>query len=319
MKARWQMIRLLWLIGLVVGWFALPSAGADSLDAFLSSLETNGVLVDRSGAQLGGIEGILHAIDPRVVVVDDHGSAEQKSPKKGWSSSMVQAVELWPENLAYLKVSGLEPGGGEEILAHIQSLNSRWGVLFDLRGGQGEDLESVAILAGLVRSQHEPLFIITDNRGIALTTNTVVGAYTKAPLLMILVDEGTSGASEALASVFKGSPDVMLIGAVTRGDPCLHAWIPLPGGRRAWLATRKWKPFQGESVEKGGVRPDIVVSALSGAGNDGLAHTNKADRVLSPKSESDRELMMRVAGDAVLQRATDVLLGIQASGAYGSN
>jgi len=318
MKARWQMRCLLWLIGLVVGWFALPSAGADSLDAFLSSLETNGVLADRSGVLLGGIEGILHAIDPGVVLVDDQGSPDRQSREKKRPSSAVQAVELWPENLAYLKVSGLEPGSGEEILAHIQSLSSSWGVLFDLRGGQGEDLESVAILAGLVRSQNEPLFIITDNRGVALATNTVLGAYAKEPLLMILVDEGTSGASEALASVFKGSPDVMLIGAVTKGDACLHTWISLPGGRRAWLATRKWTPFQGKSVEKDGVRPDIVVSALSGVGNEGLAHTNKADRVLSPKSESDRELMMRVAGDAVLQRATDVLLGIQASGAYGS-
>lgn len=294
----------------------MPVAGAEGLDESLACLEANGVVVDRAGAIAGGLKGMLQSIDPEAILGEAQPRALNAIEGSG-PVPVVQAVELWPENLAYLKVSGLEPGSGEEILGHLQSLSSRWGVLVDLRGGRGEDLDSASVLAGLARGQHEPLFIITDNRGVVVATNTVVGAFARVPLLMILIDEKTGGASEALASVLKGAPGVMLIGAVTGGDPCLRTWISLPGGRRVRLATRKWSLVSGKPAEKGGVRPDILVSTVSGIGNEGLSHTNRHDRVLSPKSDADRDLMMRVDGDAALQRATDILLGLQAVGGYG--
>jgi hypothetical protein len=52
-------------------------------------------------------------------------------------------------------------------------------------------------------------------------------------------------------------------------------------------------------------------------GNEGLSRTNLTGRVMSLKSDANQDLMMRVAGDAVLQRATDILLGLQAVGVYG--
>ncbi len=295
----------------------LPVVAADSLDEFLSGLETNGVLVDRLAARAGGVDGILRSIDPEVFISSETTPLTSDRMAGGKVPSVVQAVELWPENLAYIKVSGLEPGSGEELLGHFQSLSTRSGLLFDLRGARGQDLESACILAGLTHHPQEPLFLITDNRGIPLATNTVAGMFTRLPFLLILMDEGTSGAAEALVSVLKGSPGVMLLGGRTRGDPYLRNWLTLPDGRMARLATRKWKTILGESCEKVGVRPDVEVTARSGSGNEGLSRTNKTDRVLSLKSDADRDLMMRVAGDAALQRATDILLGLQAVGGYG--
>ncbi len=316
MKLGWQILPRYLLRGgglwLAICWHALPVTGAESLDEILTFLETNGVLADRSVAVTGGLNGILRSIDPEAEVGD------LRSPHdEGAETSVVQAVELWPENLAYLKVAGLEPGSGSEILAHLKSLREKWGVLFDLRGGRGQDLESACVLAGMVRTQHEPLFIITDNRGGPLATNRVEGAFARVPLLMVLIDGDTCGAAEALVSVLKGAAGVILIGEPTRGDPYLRHWLSMPGGRMARLAMRKWVPVSGAKIEKNGVSPDIRVSPASGIGSEGLASTNQVGRALSLKSGADRELMMRVAGDAVLQRATDILLGLQALGDYG--
>jgi len=315
MKARWQSICCIWRLGLVASGLPLRIEAGESLDDFLSCLETNGIVIDRSAVLSGGLKGMLQSIDP-AAILDEVNSAVREVNKEDRGPA-IQAVELWPENLAYLKVSGLEPGSGVEIFAHIQSLGASRGLLFDLRGARGEDLESVGILAGLVYGPQEPLFIITDNKGTALLTNIVTGIYAKRPVMMMLIDKGTGGASEALASLFKGCPGVMLIGSVSRGDPYLHQWLSLPGGRTARLTMRKWKPVSGGTYEKVGIRPDILVGAMKGAGNDGLGRTNKTDRVLSLKSDVDRDLMLRVAGDVVLQRATDILLGIQALGEYG--
>jgi C-terminal processing protease CtpA/Prc len=292
------------------------SYDGQGLDAFLSGLETNGVLADRTAALVGGVRGVLRSIDPEVVI-SGQGTPLQDVGPVGSSGTAMQAVELWQENLAYLKVSGLNTGSGAEILAHLKSLSSRWGLLLDLRGGGGEDLESVATLAALVRNQGEALFVVTDNRGVVLGTNSVSGAFVEMPLMMILVDEGTKGAAEALASVFKRGGGVMLVGSMTGGDPYLRSWISLPGGRSAWLRTKKIIPASGKSYEQAGVSPDILVEAASGIGHDGLSRTNRHSRVLSEKSGADRDLMMRVEGDAALRRATDILLGLQALGGYG--
>ncbi|MEI8139358.1 MAG: S41 family peptidase [bacterium] len=315
----WQMYRRFlprgWGLCLFVWWHALPVVGGESLDEILYGLETNGILGDRSAAVLGGLKGILQSIDSEVTLCATNPSVAEA----GLSSSVVQAVELWPENLAYLKVSGLETGSGDEILAHLKSLSDRGGVLFDLRGGGGQDLNSVCVLAGLTRSQNEPLFVITDNRGVALSTNSVGGEYFKLPLLLVLIDAATCGASEALVSVLKGSPGVMLVGSPTKGDPYLRNWFPLPGGKIVRIATQKWLPVSGGMYQKIGIRPDIMVEAAAGIGGAGLSRTNRFARALSPKSDADQELMMRVAGDAALQRATDILLGLQAVGGYGQD
>lgn len=260
---------------------------------------------------------MLRSIDPGMVM-GTPSSAEQ-SLAGGLPASAIQAVELWPENLAYLKASGLGPGSGEELMAHFKSLNTRFGVLFDLRGAGGEDLKSACVLAGLARPPQEPIFILTNNRGVALETNLVSGVFARFPLLMILVDGETSGASEALVSVLKGGAGVMLVGTPTSGGASLRDWLLLPGGRTVWLTTRKWKLASGHPPEDGGIRPDIRVAANSGIWNEGLSRTNLTNRALSVKSDSDKDLMMRVSGDAALQRATDILLGIQAVDGYERN
>lgn len=286
------------------------AAGALRLDEVMAGLETNGVLVDRSAAVSAGLKGILLSIDPGVEI-----DAAWKNPEMAPVPS-VAAVELWPENLAYIKVSGLPRGSGEEILAHLKALSARWGVLLDVRGAGGEDLEPVGILAGLIRNRGEPLFILSDNRGVVLATNGVSGSYSKMPLLILLIDGKTSGAAQALAAVFKGSPGVLLIGTATQGERWLRSWIPLPDGGMAKLRTREWALVGRVSCLKDGVSPDIAVSPLVAARPESR-YTNATNRILSPKSEADRDLMDRVAGDDALQRGTDMLLGLQALGGYG--
>lgn len=222
----------------VAGGVCLPATGVESLDEFLGCLETNGVLVDRAEAIRGGQKGILLSIDPEVIITE--ATSPEPTPIKGSGSvSVVKAVELWPENLAYIKVSGLEAGSGAEIQAHIQSLSACGGVLLDLRGVRGEDMDSACMLAGLAHHQNDPVFVMTDNHGMALATNTVTGSFSGVPWLVILIDEGTSGTAEALVAVLKGGHRVMLIGAMTKGDSCLRNWVSLPDGRKAKIATRK--------------------------------------------------------------------------------
>lgn len=304
---------------MTVGALLALSAGSacmamSSLDAVLSTLETNGVLADRSLAVKGGIEGILKSIDPDAIIT--HGADMQGNEAS--ITQAVESVELWPEDIAYLKIRGLIKNSGGEILTRLQSLAHKAGIILDMRGAAGEDLEAVSCLAGLARMREaEPLYVLTDNQGHSLATNTAATVLAVGTPLMVLVDGNTRNASEALVALWRGRPGIMLIGSTTHGEARLREMVMLPDGQAATLATRRLVPLAGESYDKRGVIPDVAVGLIEPEEYRVQFDTNRPARALSAKSEQDRDLMKRVDNDAVLRRATDILLGLRTLGGYG--
>ena len=289
-----------------------PALGA-SLDAVLSCLETNGLLVDRALAVRSGIEAILKSIDPGAFL----GINGDASGVNAGITQAVQAVEYWPEDIAYVKIGGLIKGSGEEIMPRLQSLTHKSGIIVDLRGATGDDLGSVSCLAGLAHPNQAPLYILMDNQGRSLSTNVVGSGATLNVPLMVLIDSGTRSAAEALVAVLRGRPGIMLIGTATHGDARFRDPVTLPDGQVITLATRRLVPMNGGSYEGCGVSPDVLVPTLGDKGNGTLFDTNAPQRALSAKSERDRDLMRRVDKDAVLRRATDIILGLRTLGGYG--
>ena len=286
---------------------------SSSLDAVLSCLETNGVLTDRSQAIRGGIEGILKSIDPEASL----GAGEDMAGATNGSVASLEAVELWPEDIAYLKLQRLGKGSGAEIQEHLRALTGKAGIILDLRGVGGGDMASVSLLAGVNRTEGTPLFVVTDNQSQPLSTNAVETSFSLPVPLMALVDHRTRGGAEALAALWRGGPGIMLIGSTTRGEARFREAITLPGGQAITMATRKIVPIQGVAYEGCGIQPDVVVEASVDTASTILSNTNAPARPLSAKSEQDRDLMRRVGDDVVLRRATDILLGLRTLSGYG--
>ena len=284
-----------------------------SLDEVLSCLETNGFLVDRPLAVRNGIEGILKSIDPGAIL----GVGSETNGYDFGMTQTVKTAESWPEDIAYVKIQGLTRGSGREILTHLQSLTGKAGIILDLRGVSGNDPGVVSCLAGIAHSKSEPLFILTDNQGRCLSTNVAESVASISTPLMVLIDGRTGRAAEALAALWRGHPGIMLIGSTTSGEVRFRDVVTLPNGQVITLATRKLVPMVGQSYEGHGVTPDVIVSRSVEAGNARLFDTNAPTRSLSAKSERDRDLMRRVDGDAVLQRATDIILGLKTLGGHG--
>jgi len=314
-------IRNSWPLHAVAGLLGLLLASpvcvaATSLDDILSSLESGGILSNRDQAVRGGVEGILQAIDAGASLAPLTVAGE--SNKTGQA---IRAVEMWPEDIAYLKLTTLSTGCGEDVVTHLMALKDKAGIVFDLRGAGGDDLDAVSLLAGIGHQSGDPLLVLTDNRGQVLATNTVTRGLTLGVPLMVLIDSGTRGASEALAAVWRGCSGVMLIGSATRGEACLRSEVTLPGGLKVLVASRRFVPVRGDPFAGRGVQPTVEV--LPGnvlapePGGILSADSARPARPLSRKSEQDRDLMQRVAGDEVLRRATDILLGLRVVNNYG--
>ncbi len=229
--------------------------------------------------------------------------------------------EEWPEDICYLQVRGIYRDAADEIAGRLRKWNDsgKTGVILDLRGAGGESLSSVDRIAGLYVSGDPLLYTVKDGRGEVVkchrlsTGNVTLGGSMP---LVILVDRATTEASELLVAILKGRKGVFVIGSCTSGDISYRENIRLSQDEILYIVTKRVY-VNGVQYEGGGLRPDIAVDPDRGDGKRILPPKEISIKPESPKAKLDRELMEKVYSDPLLLRATDVLLAMKATVAYG--
>lgn len=232
---------------------------------------------------------------------------EQQLPDK-------EPAEALPFHLGYYKINRLQAGTGQAVVADLTQWaeNGHYGLLLDLRGADGDDLESVRHVAELFADAGSFLFTYRDRNEQDLM---VVNAESPHPLgmpVMVLVDRETGGAAEVLAAVLSDSVrGIMVFGQETRGDLLLREAIELPDEDRAlYLATRHLVTGDATVYDGlSGVRPDVI-TALRDQGSRKPVRSNRTE--VLDEEIAQENLYHRVRGDATLRRAVDVLLGLKA-------
>jgi len=300
--------------------FAPCATAALGVPEMIQFLEERGLPGGTTSAVEGAISGLVRSIDPeaKICTPDEAegirfqwAGVEQGGITNREGAGSVSVFESWPERLSYLKIKGLYRGGGQEIMGHLRTLVEGDGVIMDLRGTDGNDLEAVVALASPYYDAADVLFRIENRAGALVESRTALEVAPVRTLLMVLIDRDTRCAAETLAALWNGRPGIMLIGEPTRGDACIRELLPMPDGRFLHIATKRIVPGRTGAYEAKGVRPDVAVDARGG-GVTPLVHVQGSGRPLSAKSVEDRDLMMRVDGDPVLRRGTDILLALRA-------
>ncbi len=135
---------------------------------------------------------------------------------------------------------------------------------------------------------------------------------------LVLIDNYTAQAAETLAAVLSGFQGVVLVGDATAGDDRLRELIPMEDGRKLLLGTKRVDITPAPCYRGSGVKPDIAISYASAEKEaalylrDGEIEGNGIKAELSDKEKQVKALLQRIRGDAVLKRAADLLLGLQA-------
>ncbi len=253
----------------------------------------------------------------RLVWRDDTGAtgavAIARAPRQ---LPAIQTAEELPHNLGYLRLNGLYPESGHDVVQTLRgwAATGHFGLVLDLRGAGGRDLSAAEAIASLFSDSHTLLFALRDAGDRTLQE---FKAHPGTPLgmpTMVLVDHRTTGAAEVLAAALQASVrGAMLVGAETAGDPAVREAIALPSGLAFYIATRRLV-LPGNIVYDGraGVRPDLIVPDVPPADADYEPELPPAGKVISDEEKEDRRLRERVRGDITLQRAVDVLLGLKA-------
>ena len=168
--------------------------------------------------------------------------------------------------IGVIKVYSLEDGEGNDIRTHLSGLTKQGAqkIVLDLRGVAAGSLPEAASVANLFIKDGELAKVIgRDNK--ATTTYTADPAKTVFDGgLAVLIDLGTAGAAEAVASAVIEHKRGEVIGERSFGAGTEQKLFTLRGGDGLLLTVAKWAsgsgtPFMGDDRATTGIKPSIEV------------------------------------------------------------
>ncbi|MBA2526015.1 MAG: S41 family peptidase [Pyrinomonadaceae bacterium] len=186
--------------------------------------------------------------------------------KRGSSRAAAAESRMEAGKIGLLRINNLADGEAAEARSRLQELIKQGAqkVVLDLRGTAGGSLGEAVAVANLFIKEGT-IAQTTGREGKTLKTFT---ADPKATIfsgpIIALIDAGTSGAAEVVASALLERNRSQLVGEKSFGAGAEQQLFTLRGGDGLLLTTVKWatasgKPFLGEDRAHSGVTPSVEV------------------------------------------------------------
>lgn len=279
------------------------------LQTAIDALAARGIAIDSNAACRAAALAVARSIDPRAELWDLAREASPPAPT-------VEKAEMWTEEVGYLKLRGLEA----DTATNVEERVSLWlrgtcsGLILDLRAAAGDNLAAVDRLTAFFTGETGSLYVVRNSRGPAEPHSGVSSSrWQAAAPLIVLTDRDTRDGSELLAALLRGRSGVMLIGDFTRGDARVREVVPWGDHDGFWIATGRVELQRGPAYDPGGVVPDVLIKANTGASlQEKIPAETVTGRPLSARARQDRTLLLRTAGDAVLCRTVEILFALKA-------
>lgn len=168
--------------------------------------------------------------------------------------------------IGVIKIYSLEAGESANVRSQLATLTKQGvqKVVLDLRGVATGDLAEGAAVANLFIKEGELAKIIGRDNKVITTFTADPGKAVFDGSLAVLIDLGTAGAAEAVASAVIERKRGEVIGERSFGAGTEQKLFTLRGGDGMLLTVAKWAspngtPFLGEDRATTGVKPSIEV------------------------------------------------------------
>ncbi len=304
-------------------------------DELRAVIQTNLPGVTKTELDQNGVAGLLEGFRGKVRLLDAEPAI---NPMRGKVSRSL----VYDGGIAYLRVPEVFTSFSSELVRHCQAMNATnklKGVVFDLRFADGEDYAAAVAVVDLF--VEEPKDLLDWGQGM---TRATAKTNTLNWPVVVLVNQETAGAAEALAALFRETGTGLILGSRTIGAAMTFKEFILSNGQRLRIATAPVKLASGAVVSPNGLTPDIQVNvaateekiywndpyALWSASNAATnapastnrivrrVRTNEADLVRARRQGLDldegsvrpREPEPPVIRDPALGRAVDLLKGL---------
>jgi len=160
--------------------------------------------------------------------------------------------------VAYLAITNFASGTADEAKSAISSLDSRNGVILDLRNNPGGQIQEAVNVAEIFIGNG----LITSYK--VSGQERVFNARNRNPILspiVVMINRGTSSAAELLAAAIQDRNRGVVIGERSYGKGSVQDFVTLQDGSKIELTVALYLTPSGRTIEGVGVTPDLVVKA----------------------------------------------------------
>lgn len=248
------MTRFLGGLGLSLISLTAGAAQAPNPTEVYELLRTNLPGVTDAQLQVAAVEGLVKELAPRVWLA---GAGRTSGDAANPGPALLKA-EVLPGPALYLRVGRVGAGLPAEVESAFDELaatNQFKGVVVDLRYAGGTDYAAAGAAADLVVPKEQLLL----DWGAGQARSTAKSDTPPDLPIVVLVNQQTESAAEALAGVLRDAGVAIVIGTNTAGRAMMTEEFPLSNGQRLCIARKGIKLGSGEELSSAGVRPDILV------------------------------------------------------------
>jgi C-terminal processing protease CtpA/Prc len=177
-----------------------------------------------------------------------------------------EKVQVLNGNIGYIRLKYFADAvhAKKEVFAIVDQVKSTNALILDLRGNLGGNGSMIQLLSGIFLNESEAniLNIHYTNRDVVMKSDLVTAdhKYSEHPI-MILCDDQTYSAGEALCLILKNRGRAMLVGSTTAGAGNVAGPYAIEGGFVLNVPVGLIvDPLTNAGWEHIGVTPDIVVN-----------------------------------------------------------
>ena len=174
-------------------------------------------------------------------------------------------MSLLPSSVGYMYIQAFYDHTLDEVLDVLETFNEleTLGMVLDLRSNQTGSLELARDVAaqfvsdGLFAYQVDNQQVRTD---LHLQEGGGSGVLDREVKLVVLVNQGTAEAAEALAGALQDAGRGIVMGDPTRGRGSTNSYVTLSNGGALYFPTTYWFTPSGRAISGEGILPDISAS-----------------------------------------------------------
>jgi carboxyl-terminal processing protease len=168
--------------------------------------------------------------------------------------------EIKENNIGYISISQFGSKTGDEFEEQYTALKDDpniKGLIIDLRYDPGGELTTLLRIADLLLDKQVIITLKNKQGEVEQYDSDSEHKYGKP--IVVLVNEGSASASEALTGAIKDSGSGVIVGVKTYGKGVAQSLFPFDDGTALNLTTAEYFTPNGTNVNKTGIEPDVVV------------------------------------------------------------
>lgn len=218
-------------------------------------LKINGVPIDDTeGDELAGEAGTKVTL-----LVLRNGVAKSFSVTRGNISNASVTGTLIGPKIAYIAINGFSENSDEEFTAVLEKMRAAGmkSMVLDLRDNVGGYMDAAYHIASEFIDKGIMMYT-SDQSGVLSPVAITAGKRINVPVV-ILTNEYTASASEALTGALRDNKLATVVGTRSFGKARIQSLLPISNGDTLKLTTQKYLTPNKEDFNHIGLSPDIEV------------------------------------------------------------